>query len=124
MAQSVRERILALADRVREPVDVPEWAEAVGDAKLYIAAMSAADRDVWEAELVEKKMRGARALLHGFRAALVARCLVDENWQRIFTDDDVAALGAKSDKPLDRLFDVATRVNAIRPEDAEAVEKN
>ncbi len=121
---SLRERLLAANDRPREQVEVPEWAEALAGEALYVSTMSSADRDSWEAELAEKKAAGVAAAVHGFRAALVARCVVNAAGERIFTDGDVAALGRKADKPVDRLFDVACRLNGMGAKEAEALEGN
>jgi len=121
---TLRERLLAAADRPREKVEVPEWAEALAGEVLHVTAMSSAERDVWEQELLEKKKAGGAAMVHGFRAALVALCTVDADGRRIFTDADVYALGQKADKPVDRLFDAACRLNGIGVKEAEKIEGN
>jgi len=42
----------------------------------------------------------------------------------VFTQQDVAALGELSAAALDRVFDVASRLSGLNPEDVEAMTKN
>ncbi len=59
-----------------------------------------------------------------FRAALLVRCLCDEQGNRLFTEADTEALGAKSGAVLDRLFDVAFKANALGQYGIDAAKKN
>lgn len=112
------EEILALDDRKVVEVEVPEW----GGRKVRLMEMSAADRDRYEMENLEarEKKTGARQV----RARLVALCLVDEEGKRVFTDQQVDALGAKSAKALDRLFWKARELNILEEEQVQAAAKN
>ena len=110
-----REAILSAEDLDRERVHVPEWG---GD--VYVRVMTAAERDLWESELYEARQKGLP--LKNVRARLAVRVLVDENGQRLFSDDDAAALGAKSGRALDRIFEAASRLNRLGIEDMEAIE--
>lgn len=114
----LKEEILGLADRKVEEVAVPEW----GGRKVRLMEMSAADRDDWELARFSEAKAGQAA--KNVRAGLVARCIVDEQGVRLFADADIAALGAKSAKALDRLFDVCQRLNAISKQEAEELAKN
>lgn len=114
-----KETILAAADMPHEDVPVPEWGV---DCVVRIRSMSAAGRDEWEAAIVTAK--GA-VNLPNIRARLVALCAVDEGGARLFESaDDIAALGRKSAKAVQRLFDAASRLNALREEDVEELRKN
>lgn len=122
---SLREKILAAEDRPFRDVPTPEWA-GNGVPTARVITMAAADRDTWEAEamLARTQLEGT-ARLRNMRAALVVRCLVDpESGERIFSDQDVEPLGQKSAKVIDRLFAVATDLNAVTDEDMKALEKN
>lgn len=114
----LKEELLGLDDRKVAEVVVPEW----GGRTVRVAAMSAADRDSWELEAYLERKGGGRAA--NVRARLVARCLVDEAGERVFADEDIAALGKKSAKALDRLFDVAQRLNGLSASEQEAIEGN
>lgn len=113
----LREELLGLDDRKVVEVTVPEW----GGRVVRVAAMSAFDRDQWETQNYQAIKAGAR---RNVRAALVARCVVDETMVRVFADDDIEALGQKNAKALDRLFDVASDLNGLNEKSAEAVAKN
>ena len=49
---------------------------------------------------------------------------MDEKGDRLFTDKDVAQLGAKSAAALDRVFRAAQKLNALGDAAIEAAEKN
>ena len=115
---TLREEILALADRAVVEVAVPEW----GGRTLRLAALSAADRDAYELERFEQRKAGGLPV--NVRAALVGRCVVDENMQRVFTEADLVALGQKNGKALDRLYDAALRLNVYTEAEQKAIEGN
>jgi hypothetical protein len=62
--------------------------------------------------------------LRNIRAKLVALTVVDEDGNRIFSDEDAEALGKKSAAALDRIFAVAQRLSGLRPEDVEELAGN
>lgn len=108
-------QILAANDRKTEDLEVKEWGGSV-----RVATMSASDRDKWE----QDTYGGDKPKVDDFRARFVALCLVDEKGERLFTDKEVAQLGAKSAAALDRVFKLAQKVNAIGEAEAEAAAKN
>ena len=110
-----REDIIQAADLGRPvPVEVPEWGGTV-----YVRQITAAERDQWEARIVAE---GARP--QNVRAGLLVYALADAEGKRLFADEDVTRLGRKSAKVLDRLFDVARRVNALGEEDLEELQSD
>ncbi|MFZ1396706.1 MAG: hypothetical protein WAS33_07410 [Candidatus Promineifilaceae bacterium] len=116
--------ILAKQDKEFEDVEVPEWGGTV-----RIAAMSGTDRDRWELSMMQaddKSEHGFRMNFDAYsRVRLVALCLVDDDFQRVFvTDKQVEALGQKSGAVMDRLYGIAQRVNGITDEDIDDLEKN
>lgn len=123
--KSLKERILAADDRPFRDVPTPEWAKA-GVESVRVVTMTAADRDEWEAAaLIARASSEGTARLRNLRAELVARCAVDaETGERIFGTEDVEALGRKSAKCVDRLFSIATELNAVTEADMRALEKN
>lgn len=114
-----RDAILSAVDVKREKVSVPEWG---GD--VFIATMSGTARDAWEQTLVVRKNGKSEPNLENMRARLVVACLVDENGERLFKDEDAVALGKKSSKVLERLAQVAQRVNGIGDTELESLEGN
>lgn len=111
------DEILALDDKAHEDVYVPEW-----DSHVRIQVMGGFSRDAWEMEVYRQNEAGG---FENIRATLVARCAVHpDNGKRIFSEKQVKALGEKSGRALDRLFEVAQRLNGITDEDVEELEKN
>jgi hypothetical protein len=116
MAENLRDAILGRDDLPVEVVAVPEWGMDV-----RVRALTGAERDAYEASCMRRG--GAKGALEmefsNIRARLVARSVVDEAGARVFTDADVAALGAKNAIALNRLFEVAQRLSGLRNEDFE-----
>jgi|SRR5690606_649522 len=106
-----RDSILGADDREVREIDVPEWG---GKARLM--SMSGDDRDRFETKILEGR-KGDAIDLVGMRALLVGLCLVDEKGKRLFSDNDLRRLGAKSAKVLSRLYDEAARMNGITKAD-------
>ena len=116
--------IVASQDKEYQDVDVPEWGGTV-----RIATMSGEDRDRWELSMMQADDSSERGFKLNFdaysRVRLVAMCLVDDNFNRIFvTKEQIEKLSQKSGKVMDLLYDVAQRVNGITDEDIDDLEKN
>lgn len=108
-----KEAILAADDLPRELVNVPEWG---GD--VFVRTMTGTDRDAFEASLIGKEGR-----MENVRARLVSLTLCNEAGERMFDDAEIATLGKKSARALDRVFSVAQRLNGIGTEQVEAAKK-
>lgn len=115
-AEEIRTAILTADDRPREPlsVDVP-W-KLNGD-KLYVAAVTFQD---YKPYLTEK---GGFKIDGDVMARLVVRCIVTEDGERVFRDNDARALADKDARLVTRLFAEVMRVSALTDERAEAVEE-
>jgi len=110
-----KEQILQADDLRREQVVVPDW-----DGSVFVQTMTGIDRDAFELSLT----KDGKASIENMRAKLCARTIVDENGNRLFTEDDVEALGKKSGTALDRIFEVAQRLNGIGADAMEKLAKN
>ncbi|KPK67836.1 MAG: hypothetical protein AMJ84_12280 [Acidithiobacillales bacterium SM23_46] len=110
-----KEQILQADDLRREAVVVPDW-----DGSVFVQTMTGIDRDAFELSLT----KDGKASIENMRAKLCARTIVDENGNRLFTEDDVEALGKKSGTALDRIFEVAQRLNGIGADAMEKLAKN
>lgn len=106
-------QILGAIDLPSETVNVPEWGGAI-----VVRTMTGTERDTFEQDLADDKDNPI------FRARMLVRCLTDENGAPLFTDDDVDALSAKSCKALERVYNVARRLNGIGNDQAEALRGN
>jgi hypothetical protein len=109
-----RDAILSAADLPKELVEVPEWGGSV-----YVRCLTALERDEWEGSIMQMDPKGGHAKpdLRNIRAKLVVRTVVDEEGNRLFSETDTLALGAKSAAALDRLYSVAARLSKITKED-------
>lgn len=112
--------ILAQDDLKYEDVQVPEW----GGAWVRVRTLQANERDRFEASTVERKGKSVTTNLENIRARLCLLCMVDENGDRLFQEEDTFPLGGKSAAALDRIFTVAQRLNGLRDEDVEELAKN
>lgn len=110
-----KELILQAADLPRETVNVPEWG-----GEVLVRGLTARERDMFEQSLnVDGKTNIAN-----IRARLCVLCMVDEAGNRLFSDDDAGALSTKSGAALNRVFEVAQRINGMGKTAAEDAEKN
>ena len=120
MALLDRKSILEAADVGWREVDVPEWGGSV-----RVRAMTGAERDAFEASVIEVDEQGLRQFdQRDVRAKLAALTIVDESGQRLFSEQDVRLLSAKSAKALDRVYDAATKLSGMTKKDREALEGN
>lgn len=105
--------ILAAKDLTPEVVAVPEWG-----GEVLVRGLSGADREAHEESLwKEEGGKRVRNLEH-WRTKLLVRCLVDEQGNRLFTEQQVTDLGGRSGAVIDRLYDVAARLSGLGPEQA------
>lgn len=116
---SIKEAIAAADDRKREAFDAePYWP---GAGTIYVSEMRGLDRDSYE--------MGAKEVLDAkgpIRAFLLVRCIetLDGTYKRIFSNSEVDLLGDKNGIVLDKLYDIASRLNQLSQSDEETVKKN
>jgi hypothetical protein len=106
--------ILSANDKKMIEVQVPEWGGVVA-----IRVMTGTERDKFESEFV-----GGSKSVEMVRAKLVAKCLCDENGERLFSEADIPQLGEKSAAVLDRLFSECMKLNRFTKDDVEEMAKN
>lgn len=114
-----RDAILGAVDVQYQEVDVPEWG-----GKVRIKGLTAGERDTFEASILQGKGKNTSVNHKNMRAKLLAMSIVDAEGNRIFGNDDIAALGKKSSKAINRLFDIATELNGIGEDDVEELAGN
>lgn len=107
--------ILSAADLTTETVNVPEWG---GDVDLR--ALSGLDMEAFQASI-----RDADGKIVGrVRERFLAYSIVDGIGARVFADDDIEALAKKNPLVLNRLFEVAQRINGLGAAEQAAIAKN
>jgi len=116
MSLLTKDQILQVKDNQTIEVEVPEWG-----GKVKLQSMSGFARDRFEASIVGKQ--GGMNTTN-IRAKLVAACVIDANGELMFSEKEVAALGKKSAKALDRIFSAAQKLNAMGDSEIESLAKN
>ena len=111
-----REEILSKVSLKKETVLIEAWG-----GEVIVSEMSGAMRDSWEQSLTQKDSSGR---LISPRAKMVLFSVVDENGVRVFKDDDLEAIGKLSSPALERICEVATRLNGLGSDDVEKSKKN
>lgn len=119
-----RDAILKAQDLRRELMDVPEWG-----GELYVRGFTALEKEEVEmrsmqmVDIATGQIKDARQMA-GLKAWIVARCTVDSDGTRIFTDADMDGLQGKNAEVISRLADVAGRLSKLSVDDVEEAEKN
>lgn len=113
---SIREQLLALK--------IPTATVKVAgiDGLVSLRGLSASDRDLWEQEVFSQ--RDIKKGVKNIRASLVVRCLTDEAGVRLFTDSEIAEVGAMPASVIDKLYEHCQRLSGLGAKDAEELEKN
>jgi len=114
-----REQILSASDLKIEEVQVPEWGGSV-----FVQSLNGKARDKFESTRFKLKGDKVEMIHDNTRAVLVSLCACDEAGTLLFSEGDVAALGAKNAAALDRVFEVAQRLSGLRGKDVEEKLKN
>jgi hypothetical protein len=111
-----RDQILGFSLRLdtlaSESVPVPEW-----DGDVSVRVMTGTERGVFEEA-------NKTAPKESIRARLCAATLCEPTGELLFTAADVEWLGKLSCVALDRVFEVALRLNGIGPKSVEDEAKN
>jgi len=118
MALITREQLLSATTIPQERIDVPELGGVVN-----VRGMTGRERDAWEASLMTGRGRRREVNTDNLRAKLVVKCLVDEQGQRVFRDEDADLVGNIRVDVISRIFNVAQRLSGITDEDVEELGK-
>ncbi len=107
-----KDDILKADDLPVEDVPVDEWGGIV-----RVRGFTGTERDRFEFAMAAARKDSSDV---DVRAQVVGRCIVDEAGKRLFTDKELAKLGAKSGAALDRCFDVVRRLSGMDDKAVEA----
>src|SRR6266849_4468366 len=95
---------------ITETVLTPEWGEG---SYAIVKRLSAKERDQFEESNVKGTGKDRRLDLSNVRARLVSLCLVDDQGNRLFTDQEAEELGEYDSLVMDRIFDAAHLLNRL-----------
>lgn len=113
---SIREQLLALK--------IPTATVKVAgiDGLISLRGLTAGERDSWEQYVYSE--RDIKKGVKNIRASLVVRCLTDEAGVRLFTDSEIAEVGAMPASVIDKLYEHCQRLSGLGAKDADELEKN
>lgn len=120
MAALTRDAILTPTHRglKQETVSMPEWGGEVivreltsSEADVFEVSMRAAPAANGSGNLIDDNKR-----FELFRAKIIVLSVIDEDGNRVFTDDDVKTLGEMPRSVLDRVASVALRLSGYSEE--------
>ena len=103
-----KKAILNSNDLPQEELTIPQWGGI-----LFVRTLSGSERDEFEQSCISKRGSDKGVNLKNIRARLAVLCICDDNGKRLFDARDIEALGKKSAKALDLVFDVAQRLNGL-----------
>lgn len=114
-----RDAVFATADVPEREVFIPEW-----NGWVKVRGMTGLERDEFEADIMTGKGKNRQVNVRNLRAKLVARTVVNEEGERVFTEADIPKLGNKSAAALERIVDVARELSGLTEQDEEELLKN
>jgi len=103
MGLLTKAQINSVVDRAWEDVPVPEWGEG---AMVRLMELTAADRGYIEAGSVVANGQSPQLRIESlktYREKLVAFGLVDENFERLYSNKEIGELSQKSGAVIERL---------------------
>lgn len=114
-----RDQILGADDLEKKEVDVPEWGGSV-----YVRALSGKQRNQLEMIALRYSDQNDLSALENYNGLIAAWSIVDENGNRLFTDDEVGLLMEKSASALNTIVEEARELSGITEEDVEEIAGN
>jgi hypothetical protein len=130
MALATRDQILGVKDIGFIDLDMSEVSGWEG-ITLRVKDLNGRERDALESSIVVErttkvngKKQKTQELRDNVRATFCAACIVDEQMQPIFSKSDIAALGNKSARALDKIFTIIRDRNRISDDDVEELAGN
>ena len=118
MKKLTKADIFAADDLPTEDIDIPEWGGVV-----TVRTLTGVERDEWELAAY-KATRNKQTDTRGLKARLVQLTVVNGNGGLMFTVPEVPKLNKKSAAAIDRIFEVAQRLNHFTTEDVEELAGN
>lgn len=117
---ATKDAILALAGTLQiERVEIPGL-----DAPIFLRALSAKERDSFEASCMAGRGKSRNLNMENVRARLLVRSICDEQGTRLFADHDAEALGGVPAAVIDRLFNRAQVLSGLSQGDVEELAGN
>ena len=113
-----REQILQKTGLQSQLVEVPEWGGTVKVCELSAGARMDYE---WKAYGKAKKDEAPNSSI---KVLLVVACVRDREGNLLFSDDDVVSLTNGGSGAIERVYDVAARLNHLTAKDVEEIKGN
>lgn len=114
-----RDQILGAGPLAIVEVEVPEWGGSV-----YVSEMDGRQRDAWEQSVLDMTGDVPKQDLRDFRAKLAVATVTDADRNPVFMSSDIELVTKLSSVALDRVFEVARKINKISNTDIEELSGN
>jgi len=114
-----RESLLKPVAVPMEEIHIPEL-----DGSVWVKGMTAADRSRFERQFSLASGKRNKRKTQEIRERLIVACVCDEQGNKLFTQEDVGAIGAQSAMIIEKIVDVAQRLCGMANEDVEAMAGN
>lgn len=118
-----KSQILGVDDKEYIDVEVKEWG-----GTIRVSTIAASEKTKYESALFDFMPDGTRRTnkdaLEKLQLRVIAAAIVDDKGERLFDTKDLAALGEKSSKVINKLFKIVSEHNGIDSEDEAEAEKN
>ncbi|MFM0330654.1 hypothetical protein [Paraburkholderia strydomiana] len=116
LSKETKTAVLGAAHLKTETVDVPEWGDGV---TVIVSEMSGLARDAFYA-----KREAGKVPISESQASLLLATVVDESGALVLDESDIANLRAQGTAAIDRIANVAIRLNGMQPAAVEDAVKN
>ena len=116
MAMLSKNEILSCDDKRTKKLHVKQW-----DGDVIVAELTAFDRDTFEQTSLALKAGGKA---ENISSRLVSLCLVDEAGKRLFSDEDIKALGQRSGSAMNQVLETVLKLNNLTDDDIDELAKN
>jgi sporulation-control protein spo0M len=102
-----------------ELVPVPEWG-----GEVYVRVMSGTESDAFLDLLYDHETAHGNTRLPHLKAVLACLTVCDAQGTRLFSLEDLELVCGLDSAALNRIFEVARRLNGLNPDSEEALTKN
>lgn len=118
-----KDDLLKAKDNAPEEVDLSDLPGYHGS--VLVRGMTGKERDAFEVSLMQPGANGQRVMdPRNLRARLVARCVIDDDGNRLLTDADAAELGDQPAPAIDRMYAAAARLSGMSDQDQEEMTRD
>jgi hypothetical protein len=101
----------------------PELVKLAGK-EFLVKGLTDRERAEWELDCLDEEGRKDLTAMESIRPRLIAKCLVDDNGLRLFSDDEYEIVAEWPASVTVKLFEVCSRLCGLDEDDKEMVAKN